>query len=341
MLDRCYFGIRRLLQHSVGTLTLGLILIRHAHAADEYFVSDGLKSLFSEQSLFVKGDDLEGRNVRFRLFVPEHVSGNARIPLIVWLHGAGESGVDNYRQLLYLEEAVFPGAVAAKSHRFAMLAPQCPDIHAGWDGDLGMGFDMIDVTKKMIDYVAETYPIDTDRITAFGVSSGGNAVWELAERYPKMLAAILPAASSPRANLNIDTLKQIPCWAFFSPIDSTAKVAPVRDLVRRVQAAGGASALTLIADHADMRDHPWTHYCFTRPFRELGLLDWMLAQSKAIDNDPSPGEIPLSTMLSARYFWPRLPSEFKLLMLLISLVLTIGVLRKVGKSLQAKSKTES
>jgi hypothetical protein len=37
--------------------------------------------------------------MRYRLFVPEGLDPQRQYPIVVWLHGAGGIGVDNFRQL--------------------------------------------------------------------------------------------------------------------------------------------------------------------------------------------------------------------------------------------------
>src|SRR5258708_6261003 len=40
-----------------------------------------------------------GETMRYRLFVPDGLDPQKQYPIVVWLHGAGGMGVDNFRQL--------------------------------------------------------------------------------------------------------------------------------------------------------------------------------------------------------------------------------------------------
>src|SRR5579871_2581835 len=48
--------------------------------------------------------DYQGDHFHYRLLAPAHIEDGRRYPLLVFLHGAGERGRDNERQLLYLPE---------------------------------------------------------------------------------------------------------------------------------------------------------------------------------------------------------------------------------------------
>src|SRR3954470_21375500 len=47
---------------------------------------------------------LDGRTYRCRLFVPQQLTEQHSYPLLLWFHGYGESGDDNLRQLLYIQD---------------------------------------------------------------------------------------------------------------------------------------------------------------------------------------------------------------------------------------------
>jgi predicted peptidase len=74
-----------------------------------------------DKGIFVKGKD----SISYRVLLPKNFDKNQKYPLLIFLHGSGERGTDNEKQLdhggkLFLEEAVrnkFPAIV---------VFPQCP-----------------------------------------------------------------------------------------------------------------------------------------------------------------------------------------------------------------------
>ncbi|MDR0705035.1 MAG: hypothetical protein LBF88_08605, partial [Planctomycetaceae bacterium] len=101
------------------------------------------------------------------------------------------------------------------------------------DSPLGFSF-------AMLDQVIENYPVDTDRITVSGLSTGGDGTWRALEYRPELFAAAVPLVSW-RALTDIElqkspVLKKIPIWAIYSSDDSGIDQA--RSDFERVEKAG-------------------------------------------------------------------------------------------------------
>jgi predicted peptidase len=112
----------------------------------------------------------------------------ATIPLVVWLHGAGEGrngyGVQNQNVLRGNEEAtawVKPENQAAR--KAYVLVPQSPDF--GWTANNGNV-----MVKAVIDQLLATHPdIDPNRIYVLGDSMGGFGTFDILTRFPDFFAA--------------------------------------------------------------------------------------------------------------------------------------------------------
>jgi hypothetical protein len=78
---------------------------------------------------FVKGVSPEGLN--FQFFGNPKWKGGERYPLIVWLHGAGQSGSDNEAQMGGATKP-FTEETNQEERPCFVLAPQCPDRNIGW-----------------------------------------------------------------------------------------------------------------------------------------------------------------------------------------------------------------
>src|SRR5436190_2111985 len=62
----------------------------------------------------------------YRLFIPTNYSAGQRFPLVLFMHGAGESGSDNRYQLVGQTGAlVFASETNQLKHPSFMVAPQC------------------------------------------------------------------------------------------------------------------------------------------------------------------------------------------------------------------------
>lgn len=133
-----------------------------------------------------------GVETRYQLYVPEgYETADAnleKLPLVIWLHGGGESGTDNYEQMVGNRGALnFSSKQAQAEHPCFVLAPQT-DI--GWEGDA-----LVNINTMVLDLIAN-YNVDASRIYCSGPSMGGMGTRRLAQAYPTMLAAAVPIANN-------------------------------------------------------------------------------------------------------------------------------------------------
>lgn len=132
----------------------------------------------------------DGTETLYRLYVPEGYDkadeSLENLPLVIWLHGSGESGTDNEETLVGNRGALnFSSKESQAKHPCFVLVPQTT---IGWkDGAL----ENVDTMVKNL--IAE-YNVDASRIYAIGCSMGGMGTRRLAETYPDMLAAAVPIA---------------------------------------------------------------------------------------------------------------------------------------------------
>ena len=130
--------------------------------------------------------------VPYRLRRPIAADGDA--PLVVFLHGAGERGSENERQLIHFGARLEGAALDALDRAYA-LCPQCPEgqrwVEASWN-ELPPAEMTEDPSAAMAEVLAlvqhtlRTEPgIDTSRVYLTGLSMGAQGSWELAARRPE------------------------------------------------------------------------------------------------------------------------------------------------------------
>jgi len=219
----------------------------------------------------------EGATLPYRLLQPkEH---KTKVPLVLFLHGAGERGNDNASQLrhgapLFLKPEIrdrFPCYVAA---------PQCPAeqkwVDVDWGKDsvtqpaqpsapMSLVLGLLDALPK------EFSDIDTDRIYVTGLSMGGFGTWDLITRFPQRFAAAAPICGGGDPE-KAAAIAQVPVWTFHGGSDPTVKVELTRKMVAAIQAAGGQPLYT---------EYPRIgHDSWTNAYQEPELLSWMFAQTR-------------------------------------------------------------
>ena len=221
-----------------------------------------------------------GEAVEFRsqLLAPPAIEPGRRYPLVVFLHGAGERGRDNEKQLKYLPTWMTEPALRER-HPCFLLAPQCREderwVDISWADKKSTPqgpptTDMLAVIAALNAVIAAE-PVDPGRIYLTGLSMGGYGTWDLAARQPERFAALLPIcgggdeATAPR-------LAKLPIWCFHGDADKVVPVERSRTMIAAVRAAGGDPKYSELPGVG--------HDSWTPAYRDPAVLDWMFAQAK-------------------------------------------------------------
>jgi len=258
---------------------------------------------------------------QYRLFVPDIKDTNAKLPLVLWLHGSGEAGDDNLQQLRWLDQLIITRPWQRARYPFFLLAVQCPSDNRLWFRSRSSESSdaMVDVAMAILDKTVREFPIDTDRVCLAGVSSGGAGCWELASRQPEQFSAVAPMASFGGDLSRVAHLKGVPVWAFNSTRDATTPVDGIRRTVNSLKNAGGVAHLTEV-DSAD-------HNCWSTAFEDYHLLEWLLAQRRgAASQSPRPGSISIRGKIQNTlkgWSLPQLVSQASIPIVLIIVILAI------------------
>jgi predicted peptidase len=221
-----------------------------------------------------------GEAVEFRsqLLAPPAIEPGRRYPLVVFLHGAGERGRDNEKQLKYLPTWMTEPALRER-HPCFLLAPQCREderwVDISWADKKStpQGPPTTDVLSVIaaLNAVIAAEPVDPGRIYLTGLSMGGYGTWDLAARQPERFAAILPIcgggdeATAPR-------LAKLPIWCFHGDADKVVPVERSRTMIAAVRAAGGDPKYSELPGVG--------HDSWTPAYRDPAVLDWLFAQAK-------------------------------------------------------------
>ena len=271
----------------------------------------------------------EGREIRFQYMdylppqyqtgrtVPKELRGT--LPLIIWLHGAGEGGTDPSITVLgnrvtALAEATvqmyFPNTGAA------VLAPQCPTMWMDIDGKChyndsfpdwnGYSFYTSALAEMIRRYVKYHPEIDRNRIYIGGCSNGGYMTLQMLLTMPGFFAAAYPCCPAYHAAWmnpqRIERLARTPIWVTAAATDQTLPL-KAKDgspnhadaLVPKLRAASGNVVYTRLPQVMgfDSKGFPYEyngHFSWipllqdriTKEFNgeEIHLFEWLAAQRK-------------------------------------------------------------
>ncbi len=202
---------------------------------------------------------------RYLSFLPkDYQAGSATYPLILFLHGSGERGLD-------LEEVRKHGPhkyLLAHDNPFIIIEPQC---------DPGQWWHSCAV-NDLLDEVCAKYRVDRERIYLTGLSMGGFGTWATVGEAPARFAAAVPICGrgDPREAAR---MKDLPIWVFHGAKDPTVPVKNSIDMVEALSAIGGRVKLTIYPEAQ--------HDSWTEAYNSPELYQWLLRQRLGKPEQPA------------------------------------------------------
>ena len=195
----------------------------------------------------------------YMAWIPEEVSSHPA--LIIQLHGAGERSSDPAELDKVLVHGFSKVATDENMKDCILVMPQCPE-GSFWAAK-------VESLKTFIDYVAELYSADKNRIYLCGLSMGGFGTWYTAMAYPDIFAAIIPCCGGGMAwNAEVLTM---PIWAFHGAEDPVVSPHQTMEMVEALKGINPNLRCTIYEGVG--------HESYKRAFSEE-LLQWLLRQHK-------------------------------------------------------------
>jgi predicted peptidase len=206
---------------------------------------------FAQQNIsdtfLIRFQTYQGKTIPYRLFVPENYNPAIAYPLMLCLHGSGERGADNHRQITTNKMATsWADSINQIKNPCFVVAPQCP-VDEEWIS--GLEFDHFPITSNMstvmniLDSLAREFNIDTNRIYITGLSMGGFGTWGVIERYPDKFSAAIPMCGGGDINA-ASRIEHIPIWDFHGKIDPIVEVEWSRMMIRSFEKIGRHTVYT-------------------------------------------------------------------------------------------------
>lgn len=205
----------------------------------------------------------EGQSCKYTVFIPHGYNGQARYPVIMFLHGVLESGSDGQKCVTVgLGPTV---SQQAGTFNFIVVFPQSP---SDWQSDLHQRLAMATLDQVLKDYPAA----DRDRVYLTGLSNGGDGTWIVGAAYRDRFAALAPMCSAVDYD-DAPRLTGIPIWCVHNRVDPFRSSGRAKEMCRRISQAGGNAKYTEYGGFG--------HDCWSRAFGEGEVFQWMLSQRRA------------------------------------------------------------
>ncbi len=192
----------------------------------------------------------------YLLFLPTNqtLAEDGKLPLIVFLHGAGERGNDLTKVKVHGPPKIVEGQ---PDFPFMVLSPQCPEGER-WDP---LTLDLL------LDEIVGTQPVDTTRIYLTGLSMGGFGTWDWALYRPHRFAALAPiCGGTPWHAFQVSKIRHLPIWVFHGALDPVVPIAGSSAIVGALKQMGADVNFTV---------YPYAgHDSWTETYDNPELYDW-------------------------------------------------------------------
>ncbi|MCX7797642.1 MAG: prolyl oligopeptidase family serine peptidase [Melioribacter sp.] len=196
-------------------------------------------------------------NINYLIYFPKDYDQKDKVPLLLFLHGAGERGND----LNLVKKHGPPKLIEeGKDFPFIVVSPQCP-LNKRWETD-----DLI----ALLDYLIENHKVDKNKIYVTGLSMGGNGTWRLAAKIPDRLAAVIPICGWGDL-FEVCMIGKLPVWTFHGAKDNVVPLKATEELVEKLKACGGNVKFTIYEDAG--------HDSWTETYNNPEIYEWLLKHS--------------------------------------------------------------
>jgi predicted peptidase len=234
-----------------------------------------------EKHNFIRGND----TLPYRLLLPEKYDASKKYPLVLFLHGAGERGNDNEKQLTH-GARLFLNETARKQYPAIVVFPQCPassfwsSVNFKRDGDGKLQFIFSDtaqatiamqLVQQLLQEILKSYPVSSKQIYVAGLSMGGMGTFEIVSRNPGLFAAAIPICGGG-APSSAKLLKQTRWWVFHGGKDNVVPLSYSEQMVKALEAVKADVKFTVYPDA--------THNSWDPAFAEPDLLNWLFHSTK-------------------------------------------------------------
>jgi len=221
----------------------------------------------------------------YAVYVPANYTPNSKWPLILFLHGSGESGNDGVKQTAI----GLPQAVRLYPERFPALVvmPQSV-LNRPWVDPVWQTHAL-----RALDATLAEFSVDPDRVYLTGLSKGGAGAWYLAMRAKERFAALAPVCGriEPGANSTatwngIETVnfeqaaskigKDMPVWVHHGDADKAVPVEQSRKMVEALKAIGSE---VKYSEYEGVGHNSWD-----RAYQSPEFPQWLFAQHRSSRN---------------------------------------------------------
>ncbi|MBA4187667.1 MAG: hypothetical protein C0467_06565 [Planctomycetaceae bacterium] len=223
------------------------------------FADDKPATGFSEKTI----KNTDGTTSPYVVFVPKDYDGKKEYPVILFLHGAGETKGGTKKPV---EVGIGP-AIKRDENAFPFIVVIPQSEKRTWNATSDDGKRAL----AILDEVTKSHKTDPKRIYLTGLSMGGYGTWSMAAAHPERWAAIVPICGGGDPT-KAPLIKDIPMWCFHGDKDTAVSVKKSQEMIEALKKAEGKPKYT---------EYPGVgHNSWDMAYAEKELFPWLLEQKK-------------------------------------------------------------
>jgi len=232
--------------------------------------------LFSQNVLFEKKQFIfESDTLLYRILYPENYDKSKEYPLMLFLHGSGERGNDNEKQLKH-GSSLFTNAQNRQKYPAIVVFPQCPE-NEYWapiskDEDKTFTFvnsktptEPMQLLIRLLSELKKKEAVDRKRIYVAGLSMGGMGTFDIICRKPKTFAAAVPICGGVSLE-RLRKIKKMPIRMYHGDADNVVPALHSRNAYIELKAMGAQKAQIVL--FKGVGHNSWDHAFKTDDFME-------------------------------------------------------------------------
>lgn len=212
-------------------------------------------ALFSQNmSLFQKKAYTSGAGevMPYRILYPENYDLKKKYPVLLFLHGAGERGNDNEKQLVH-GASLFLKPENRSKFPCIVIFPQCPAdgfwasvVRDETTRPIGFDFDYhrpitpaLRLAMAILKQVIQKEGGDKKQVYIAGLSMGGMGTFEAVYHYPKVFAGATPICGGGDTKMYNAKAAKVPFRIFHGDHDSVVPVEASRQMAEKLRLLKG------------------------------------------------------------------------------------------------------
>ena len=201
------------------------------------------------------------------------------LPLVIFLHGAGERGNDNCTQLKHCIKYFLDDTVTAR-YPFLMMVPQCPNGKRWVNTDWSLPEHQMESEPTaelrgvlaVLDSLVGVSAVDSTRVYICGISMGGFGTWDALQRWPEKFAAAIPICGGGDPAY-ADVMKGIPVYIFHGLLDGIVLPSRSIQMYNALKDVGNEEAI--LVTYPELY-----HGCWDEAFATPGVFKWLFGKRK-------------------------------------------------------------